>query len=64
MINWQAFTEPEVWQAIGRIAMNIGKVIGSLAYLYMLAMAIWHGMSIGDEGSSFHFHIKPLKRFF
>lgn len=64
MINWQAFTEPEVWEAIGRICWNLAKVLGSLANMFLAAMALWHGFSIGKEGDWFHVVIHPLKRLF
>lgn len=64
MINWEAFAEPEVWKALGRVAWSLAKALVSLANMFLAAMALWYGFSIGKEGDWFHMVILPLKRFF
>ena len=64
MMNWEAFTEPEVWKALGRMAWHLAGVLGSLANMFLAAMALWHGLSMGKDGDWFHLVTPPLKRLF
>lgn len=56
--------DPEFRKALIRIALNLLLVIGNIAYVVTIAMAVWHGCSVGQPGDFFHFEVLPLKRFF
>ncbi len=63
-MNWKAFIHPDTLDLFMRTGRTLFNIVGSICYLYMVAMAIWHGFQIGTIGDSFYFHLSPLKRFF
>lgn len=63
-MNWNTFIDPSFWDIIARMCMNAAKVVGSLCWMYVMLMCLWHGVQIGTPDSGFYVRIPPLKRFF